>query len=340
MQRCIELARHGLGTAAPNPMVGSVVVYGQEIIGEGYHRRFGDVHAEVRAIESVARPALLPHSTLYVNLEPCCHHGKTPPCTDLILKTGIKQVVIGTADPFDSVAGKGIARLRSHGCQVKVGNLKQECRELNKRFFTFHQHKRPYIILKWAQTADGFIDIERMPGAANRPTWISSERLRMLVHKWRSEEQSILVGRQTALKDNPRLNVRDWQGPQPLRMVLDKDLSLPPQLMLFDNSQPTIVFNQAEEKTKGLIRYVRVPFDHRLLESVMWFLVAEGIQSVFVEGGRHLIQSLADQDLWDEARVFMGTQYFRRGVPAPTLDKAKTTSHITIGEESLFLMKR
>jgi diaminohydroxyphosphoribosylaminopyrimidine deaminase / 5-amino-6-(5-phosphoribosylamino)uracil reductase len=260
MLRCIELAINGLGKVAPNPMVGSVIVHNNKIIGEGFHREYGKEHAEVNAVHSVKDKHLLTQSTLYVNLEPCCHHGKTPPCTDLIIDQKIPRVVIGTVDPYDAVAGKGIAKLRNHGIDVLVGVLKAKAMQINKRFLLFHQKKRPYIILKWAQTADAFIDIERLPGTPARPTWITSEKLRMLVHKWRTEEQAIIVGTITALKDNPKLNVRDWTGKQPLRIVLDENLTLASTLNLFDNSQKTIVFNQSIQKTEGLTEWIKIDF--------------------------------------------------------------------------------
>lgn len=339
MQRCIDLARPGLGRTAPNPMVGAVLVNAGRIIGEGYHQGCGDHHAEVRAVASVRDQKLFSDSTLYVSLEPCCHHGKTPPCTDLILQKGIPRVVIGTVDPFDEVAGKGIARLRSNNCEVKVGVLKEQCRQLNKRFFTFHEKKRPYIILKWAQTADGFIDSERLPGSEKRPTWITSEKLRILVHKWRTEEQAIMVGTETVLKDNPRLNVRDWHGPSPTRIVLDKQLMLPANLNLLDNSQPTIVINEKIEKTTENIRYLKLVFDDLLLQNIAALLYDDGKQSLIVEGGRQLLQSFIDQNLWDEARVFVGTQFFARGVPAPKIHPQKPRSQIIIGMESFFCFK-
>ncbi len=339
MQRCIDLARSGLGFTAPNPMVGAVVVHQGRILGEGYHRRHGDLHAEVRAIEAVKNKALLKRSTLYVSLEPCCHHGKTPPCTDLIIREQIPRVVIGAVDPFDQVAGKGIARLSSFGCEVRVGVLKDACRQLNKRFFTFHEKKRPYVILKWAQTADGFIDVDRGSGAARRPTWITSEKLRMLVHKWRSEESAIMVGTNTAMKDDPRLNVRDWTGPSPLRVVLDRELRLPGGLKLMDNNEATIIINETREQRLKKTRYVALPFDEQLLEQVMRLLYEEGRQSLIVEGGRQLLQSFIDQDRWDEARIFTGTQFFGRGIRAPQISPNKPMSQIIIGKESFFCCK-
>ncbi len=338
MQRCIELARTGLGKTAPNPLVGSVIVYNNRIIGEGYHHRHGDHHAEVRAIASVKKRELLKDSTLYVNLEPCCHHGKTPPCTDLILQSGIPEVVIGTTDPFDEVAGKGIARLRSNGCDVKVGVLKDNCRILNKRFFTFHEKKRPYVILKWAETADGYIDTERIPGSVNRPTWITSEKLRMLVHKWRTEEASIMVGTQTAMKDNPMLNVRDWHGPSPVRLVTDRSLKLPGTLHLLDQSQPTVIFNELKEEQESELRYVKINFRERLTSQVMDYLYQRGVQSLLVEGGRQLLQTFIDEGQWDEARIFTGRQFFGQGVRAPEITPSRPVSYIPVGKESLHLI--
>lgn len=339
MTRCIELARLGLGRTAPNPMVGAVVVHGDRIIGEGYHQKYGGHHAEVLAIEMARNKALLSESTLYVSLEPCCHYGKTPPCTNLIIENKIPRVVIGTADPFDAVAGKGIARLRSSGCEVIVGVLKEQCRQLNKRFFTFHEKKRPYVILKWAQTADGFIDTERLPSAEKKPTWITSEKLRVLVHKWRAEEPAILVGTNTALKDNPRLNVRDWSGPSPLRIVIDRNLSLHSRQNLLDNSQPTWVINEKQEKSVQNTHYIRLTFNKDLFRHIFDMLYHKNIQSIIIEGGRKILQSIIDDNMWDEARVFVGTQFFGKGIRAPEIPPPKPVSQIIIGMESFFCFK-
>jgi diaminohydroxyphosphoribosylaminopyrimidine deaminase / 5-amino-6-(5-phosphoribosylamino)uracil reductase len=335
MRRCLDLAGVGLGNVAPNPMVGCVIVHEGKIIGEGHHQVFGGPHAEVNAIASVRNPALLAQSSLYVNLEPCSHHGKTPPCTELILRHGIKKVYIGTRDPNSLVAGKGIEALQAAGCRIKTGILESDCRTLNKRFFAYHEKHRPYIILKWAQTSDGFIDVRRTAGKAARPTWITSERLRMLVHKWRSEEPAIMAGTNTALLDNPRLNVRDWSGKQPLRVVIDRRLRLPQSLHLFDNSQPTIVFNESKSDETGPIRFVRLDFSQPPLPGLLEHLYGLGVQSVFVEGGRQLIQSFIDAGLWDEARVFCGPQFFGRGVPAPVIGPGKP-ARIPIGRELFF----
>ena len=241
MLRCHDLARLGIARTAPNPMVGCVIVLDEKIIGEGYHRKCGEAHAEVNAINSVSNHELLKKSTLYVSLEPCSHYGKTPPCTDLIISKKIPRVVIGCVDSFSEVSGRGIKKLKQAGCDVIVGVLENESRELNKRFFTFNEKKRPYIILKWAQTLDGFIDIIRTDENQIAPTWISNEHSRMLVHKWRSHEDAIMVGTNTAEKDNPSLNVRDWDGKNPLRVVLDRQLRLNEKLNLFNNKIQTII---------------------------------------------------------------------------------------------------
>lgn len=339
MQRCIDLARGGLGRVAPNPMVGAVVVHNKIIIGEGYHQAYGGAHAEVHAIDLVKDQWKLREATMYVSLEPCCHQGKTPPCTDLILEHKIPRVVVGAVDPFDEVAGKGIARLRSRGCEVKVGVLKEACRELNKRFFTFHEKKRPYIILKWAQTTDGFIDMDRMPGAINRPTWITSEKLRMLVHKWRTQEPVIMVGTQTALRDNPKLNVRNWHGANPLRIVLDQDLALPANLALLDDSQKTVIINEKTEKTRGDTQYWKINFDELLLDKLLGRLYQENCQSVIVEGGRQLLQSFIDKQLWDEARIFTGSHFFGRGTEAPRIESPGNMTEAHIGKECFYYFR-
>ncbi len=339
MHRCLELARNGLGRAAPNPLVGSVIVHNDRIIGEGYHQQYGEAHAEVNAINSVADKSLLPESTIYVNLEPCCHFGKTPPCTDLIIKHQIPHVVIASVDPYDVVAGKGIARLRNHHVKVEVGIHKTQALRLNKRFFTFHQKKRPYVILKWAQTADAFIDIERLPGTPARPTWITSEKLRMLVHKWRTEEQGIMVGTVTALKDNPKLNVRDWTGKQPVRMVMDENLTLSSSLNLFDNTQATLVFNQDKDQSQGLIQWVKTDFTSpTLIKNILTILYEKNLQSVIIEGGQKLLEAFINENIWDEARIFQGSKFFEKGLRAPALPIEKFTQNF-IGHEIFYWVK-
>ncbi len=336
MTRCIELAVLGLGKVAPNPMVGCVIVNQNRIIGEGYHQQYGQAHAEVNAIQSVTNKELLKSSVLYVNLEPCCHFGKTPPCTDLIIEHQIPRVVIGCVDAFEAVAGKGISKLRNHGVSVEVGVLKAKALKLNKRFFTFHQKNRPYIILKWAQTADALIDMERLPGSAIQPTWITSEKLRMLVHKWRTEEQAIMVGTITALKDNPRLNVRDWTGKAPCRIVLDENLNLSSSLNLFDGNQPTLVFNAMKDEKKGATQWIKMNFaSPDIIPEILRILIELQIQSIIIEGGQKLLQAFIDAELWDEARIFQGSKFFGKGVKAPTLP-IKKFSQTLIGNEILY----
>jgi diaminohydroxyphosphoribosylaminopyrimidine deaminase / 5-amino-6-(5-phosphoribosylamino)uracil reductase len=321
MKRCFELALEGLGSVAPNPMVGSVIVYNNQIIGEGYHRKYGQPHAEVNAIESVTDKSLLKQSTLYVNLEPCSHYGKTPPCSDLIIKMGIPRVVISTIDPNPQIMGKGVEKLRNAGIEVVTEILSAEGEKLNKRFFTSLRKLRPYVILKWAQTKDGFIDIIRDPSMPQEPTWITNQFARMLVHKWRAEEQSILVGTNTALFDNPKLNIRNWVGNDPLRIVIDRTLRLPSNLHLFDNSIQTLVFTEKSIKNpdRQNIIYHPIVFDNHLLKNILEELNHRAIQSVFIEGGSKLIQSFISAGLWDEARVFTGDGYFTNGISAPQI---------------------
>jgi diaminohydroxyphosphoribosylaminopyrimidine deaminase / 5-amino-6-(5-phosphoribosylamino)uracil reductase len=317
MQRCIDLAMLGIGEAAPNPMVGSVIMHNGKIIGEGYHKKCGKPHAEANAINSVKDQSLLKESTIYVNLEPCAHFGKTPPCANLIVEKKIPRVVLGCIDSFAKVAGKGIAILKNAGCTVDVGILETECIDLNRRFFTFHEKKRPYIILKWAQTLDGFIDVERKPGEAIESYWITNQLAKMLVHKWRTEESAFMVGANTVLNDNPQLTSREWSGKNPIRIVPDKDLSLPNTLQIFNNEAPTIVFNQLKDEKKGNIQFAKVDFDKSLNINIMKRLHELEIQSVVIEGGRKLLQSFINENLWDEARVFTGNRYFKKGTQAP-----------------------
>jgi len=321
MHRCLELAALGLGDVAPNPMVGCVVVHDGKIIGEGYHRKYGGPHAEVNAIQSVKNKDLLTQSTLYVSLEPCAHYGKTPPCSDLIIANNIPEVIVGTIDPYAKVAGKGIEKMRKAGIDVKVGMLEDECRELNRRFFTFHEKKRPYIILKWAQTVDGFIDYEQKD--ENRPTWITNELSKRMVHKQRSEESAVLIGTNTAEKDNPLLTVREWQGNQPYRMVLDRTGRLNPELHLFDGTAPTVVFTDLNTavlpKQELLTSYVKIDFANHPLEQIMEYLHKNEIQSLIVEGGSRLLTSFISSGLWDEAHIYSGIRFFGGGVKAPLI---------------------
>ena len=323
MLRCIELASIASGYTAPNPMVGAVVVCDGRIIGEGFHRQYGETHAEVNAIRSVRARKLLERSTLYVNLEPCTHHGKTPPCTDLIIESRIPHVVVGSADPNPLVAGKGIAQLRAAGCNVTEHVLEEECDRLNIRFMTFHRKHRPYVILKWAQTADGFIDVVRDLNVVGRPTWITGWYEQTMVHKWRSEEQAIMVGTNTAMVDNPMLNVRRWHGHQPLRIVLDRQLRLPASLHLFDGTLPTLVFTEKQQPDTTHISYITVPFDGQLPQRILDELYRRKIISLFIEGGAQLLQTFIDAGLWDEARISTGTVTFGDGIKAPVMPSGK-----------------
>ena len=338
MSRCIDLALLGAGHVAPNPMVGSVIVYNGKIIGEGYHQKYGQAHAEVNAVNSVADRELLKSSVIYVSLEPCAHHGQTPPCADLIVREQIPKVVVGTADPFAEVAGKGIERLNNAGVDVKVGVLEKECRELNRRFITFHTQKRPYIILKWAQTSDGFIDTDRQPADYGQPNWITRDMALRLVHKVRSEENAILVGTFTAEKDNPHLTVRHWPGDNPLRILIDKNLRLPHSLNLFDGSVPTLVFNDVNEDSSGLVSYVKIDFGKNIVPQMLKELYARKILSLIVEGGKQLIESFTGSGLWDEMQVYTGSSFFGGGVRAP-LAAGKLTAEEWLDTDNLKIFR-
>ena len=307
MRRCLQLARCGEAGAPPNPMVGAVVVCDGRIIGEGYHRRCGGPHAEVNAISSVKEKHLLSRSTIYVSLEPCAHYGKTPPCADLIVMSGIPRVVIGCTDPFAKVNGLGIKKLKDAGCEVIVGVLEDECRQLNRRFFTFHQKHRPWITLKWAQSEDGFIGKDERVILSNALT-------QTLVHRLRARSGAILVGTRTALIDNPTLTTRYWTGPNPLRLTIDRHAILPPTLHLKDNSTPTVIYS------------------HESIEEILADLYNRGIQSLIVEGGTKLLQSFIDAGLWDEARIETAPVRLGEGVKAPVLPECSpANSHTYCG---------
>ncbi len=316
MRRCMQLAEKGLGRVAPNPMVGAVLVYDNRIIGEGNHQLYGQAHAEVNCIHNVseADKKLIPNATLYVSLEPCNHFGKTPPCTDLILQMGIKKVVIGCTDPFEKVNGNGIKRLRDSGVEVIEKVLENESVALNKRFFTFNQQKRPYIILKWAQTGDG-----KMGSGNKERLMISSAYSNLLVHQWRTEEAAIMVGTNTALWDNPQLNNRLWLGTQPIRLVIDKQLKLPVHLHLFDQQQPSIVFNQMKQEQQGQVLFQKINAEENSIFQIMETCFQKGIQSILVEGGKTLLQSFLDLGIWDECRVITNEQLIvSNGLDAPS----------------------
>lgn len=337
MERCIELARRGAGSVAPNPMVGAVLVHNNRIIGEGWHQQYGQAHAEVLCIASVneADKSFISQSVLYVSLEPCSHFGKTPPCTDLIIRNKIPKVVIGCRDPFKEVDGRGIEKLKAAGIEVVTGVMEQECKELNKRFFTFHQQQRPYIILKWAQTIDGFI------GTGNKERLIiSNEYSNRLVHKWRSEEAAILVGTNTALADDPELTTRLWPGKSPVRLVADMNLRLPASLKLFDGSIKTIVFNAVKQEEKENLRFYKLEKSRKFIPQLMDALYKLNIQSVLVEGGATLLQSFIDEGTWDEARLIVNNELsISNGLTAPVLPGAVKLEEMNLLSDKISIFK-
>ena len=320
IKRCINLAQNGLGNTFPNPMVGSVIVYENQIIGEGWHKKAGEPHAEVNAIRSVKDKSLLKKATIYVSLEPCSHFGKTPPCCDLIIEHQIPNVVVGTVDPNEKVAGNGIKKLIAAGANVTVGVLEKECNELNKRFFTFHQQKRPYIILKWAQSQDGFLSPEKEIEQDRKPVWITNAYSRQLVHKWRSEEQAILAGTQTVIDDNPKLNTRDWSGNNPVRVVLDQNNRIPKDSFVFNNTVKTIVFTKSETNLSAEnTNFEVIDFNQNIIPQILAVLHQNQIQSIIIEGGLQTLQSFIDENIWDEARIFTGNISFEKGTKAPMI---------------------
>ncbi len=318
MQRCLQLAALAAGHVAPNPMVGAVLVHEGRIIGEGYHMQYGQAHAEVNCINSVAPTDkhLIPEATIYVSLEPCAHFGKTPPCSNRIIAEGIRKVVVGCRDPFKEVNGKGIEQLKAAGVEVILPVLEKGCMALNKRFFTFHTQQRPYILLKWAQTADG-----KIGAAPGKPRLlISNAYTNRLVHQWRSQEAAILVGTNTALYDNPVLNNRLWPGKSPVRLVLDKRLQLPPHLHVLDGNQPTIVFNTLQQATQHNLQYYQLNDAGNIPQQIINTCYQLNLQSVLIEGGAQLLQSFIDQGLWNEARIITNQQlYAGEGIDAPQL---------------------
>jgi diaminohydroxyphosphoribosylaminopyrimidine deaminase/5-amino-6-(5-phosphoribosylamino)uracil reductase len=339
MKRCLELAVKGLGSTAPNPMVGSVIVHNGKIIGEGYHEQYGQAHAEVNAINSVEDKSLLKESTLYVNLEPCSHFGKTPPCADLIIEHKIPFVVIGSIDTNSLVSGKGIKKLMEAGIDVKIGVLEDECKKLNKRFFTFHNKKRPFIILKWAQSADGFIDIKRDEENRGKAIQISNSDSKKLLHLWRSQEQAIMIGTNTALLDNPQLTVREVKGKNPLRITVDKWLRIPKHYYLFDKSTPTLIFTATDEVSQPNLEYVKIDFEKDVLLQILNELYKRNIQSIIVEGGEQLVNSFIDDGLWDAARVFISDKKLMKGVNAPKLAVLPVIRENISGDKLLFYIR-
>lgn len=326
---CLELAEKGLGKVSPNPMVGCVIVKDGKIIGEGYHQQYGGPHAEVNAVNSVAKKNDIEGSTIYVSLEPCSHFGKTPPCAELLLEVKPKRVVVANVDPNPLVAGKGLEKLKQAGIDVEVGVMSDEGKRLNKRFFTFMEKKRPYIVLKWAQTLDGFIARENYDSK-----WISGEASRKLVHQWRSEEEGIMVGTKTVLHDNPTLNVRHVEGRDPIRIVVDKNLKISPTANVFNQQQPTLCYNAIEDRTDEYNQFIKIDFSKDIIPQILFDLFQRKVQSLFVEGGAQLLQSFLDLGLWDEARVFTSQTLFEKGIQAPEIDQLPSET-ITVGDDQL-----
>jgi diaminohydroxyphosphoribosylaminopyrimidine deaminase/5-amino-6-(5-phosphoribosylamino)uracil reductase len=319
MLRALELAIRGRGHVSPNPMVGCVIVNDGKIIGEGWHKTYGEAHAEVNAVNSVADKSLLANSTVYVNLEPCSHIGKTPPCADLLIRENIKKVIVANIDSNPLVGGKGIKKLQAAGVTVTTGVLEKRSRELNNRFFTFIEKNRPYIILKWAETADGFIARNNYDSK-----WISDEYSRQLVHRWRAEEDAILVGSGTALHDNPALNVRDWTGRNPTRIIIDRFLKIPSSYTLFDRSQKTICYNVLKTEKQDDLEFVKLE-EHDFIKHLIHNLSTKKIQSIIVEGGAQILQAFIEANLWDEARIFTSPTTFGVGISAPIFSNAVLT---------------
>ena len=319
MKRALELAAQGMGNVAPNPLVGCVIVYEDQIIGEGFHQRYGGAHAEVNAINSVDDKSLLQKSTLYVTLEPCNHQGLTPACTELIISHKIPKVVIATVDPNPQVSGKGIARLSEAGIQVELGLMEEEARWMNCRFITFHEKQRPYIILKWAETQDGFMDILRENGETGSFA-ISGKEAKTMVHRWRTEEAAILVGSRTVFIDNPQLTARHWEGKDPVRIVIDANLKVPRTHRIFEDRGRTIVFNRLETRPIFNIEYVQLNFAEEILPHIMDYLRYEKLTSVIVEGGAATLGRFLELGLWDEIRRFKAPMKLEAGLKAPIID--------------------
>jgi diaminohydroxyphosphoribosylaminopyrimidine deaminase/5-amino-6-(5-phosphoribosylamino)uracil reductase len=320
MRRCLELAGRAEGHTSPNPMVGAVVVHNGVIIGEGFHLRAGTPHAEVHAINAVKDKSLLPSSTIYASLEPCSHHGRTPPCADLIISSGIRRVVVGTTDTSLKVAGRGIALLRAAGIEVVNGVLEEECRRINRRFFSWHEKERPYVILKWARSTDGFIDFEREAGDTAEPHWITGNTERILVHRWRAAEDAILAGGGTVRTDNPSLDVRLWSGKNPLRVIVSRSGNMDPKSKVFNGAVDTIMFTCNEKVSMPGVKIVKLSGNQYFIEELLQALHGMGVQSLFVEGGAFIMSRFAESGLWDEARRFTGRIKFGGGVPDPFPD--------------------
>ena len=335
IEKCITLARKGILNVSPNPMVGCIIVYNDEIIGEGYHQEYGKSHAEVNAIKAVKDKSLLSKSTLYVNLEPCCHHGKTPPCTDLIIRHNFLKVVIGCIDPYSEVSGKGIKKLEENSIEVVHGVLEEKCNDLNRRFFYFHKYKRPYIILKWAKSKDNYI----APINQEKPFWMTSKESKKLVHNWRAEEDAILVGRKTVTADNPSLTVRMCEGKNPIRLVIDKSLSLKSNYNIFDDHAETLVFNNIKSDTVINTIYLKIDFNN-LIEEILNELYKRNILSLIVEGGARTINSFIENNLYDEIRLFTTEKVLENGILSPQIPNIKMTKTTIINKDKLEVYKK
>jgi len=335
MEKCIDLAKKGIQDVSPNPMVGSIIVYNDEIIGQGYHEKYGSNHAEVNAINSVQDKSLLEKSTLYVNLEPCCHHGKTPPCTNLIIEKKIPKVVIGCKDSYSKVSGNGIKKLRNNLIEVIDCVLDKKCKELNRRFFSFHEKKRPYIILKWAKSKDNYI----APINQDKPFWMTCEKSKELVHRWRAQEDSILVGRKTVIADNPLLTVRLYNGKNPVRIIIDKNLTINQNLKIYNKEANTIILNQEKSLIDGKNIFVKIDFNN-FLENMLNELYNRNILSVIVEGGAETINSFINRDLFDEIRVFTTTKILKNGIISPNIPKLNLLSKNIIDKDILEIFRR
>ena len=337
MQRCVDLAYLGQGNVSPNPMVGCVIVKNGLIIGEGYHSEYGGKHAEIKAIESVIDQKEIENSTVYISLEPCVHHGKTPPCVHELINRKIKTAVIGSRDSNPIVGGKGIESLKRVGIEVIENILEEECRKLNKRFFTFHEKRRPYVILKWAQTSDGYLDKNREIGEKG-VNWISSPESKVLVHKWRSEEQSILVGRNTILNDNPSLTVREISGKNPTRIVIDSQLQLSKDVNIFSKDAPTLVFNRLKNDKIDGVEWIKI--SETSTKHILDELFKRNIQSVLVEGGSRTLQYFIIDNVWDEARVIVGDLKFGDGIKAPVMNKVPSRAHQFSNHDTIYYYHR
>ncbi|MFY0643191.1 MAG: bifunctional diaminohydroxyphosphoribosylaminopyrimidine deaminase/5-amino-6-(5-phosphoribosylamino)uracil reductase RibD [Bacteroidia bacterium] len=330
MQRCLELAIKGEGFVEPNPLVGCIIVHGDKMVAEGYHETFGEAHAEVNAIKNLSSELDPSECTLYINLEPCSHHGKTPPCADLIIEKGFAKVVIGDLDPNPKVAGGGLAKLKQAGIDTQVGVLSEQCRQINRRFYYYHTHKRPYITLKWAETANGFIGRHRAELHLSKQ--VSSNSSKAFVHHLRAIHRSIMIGSRTANQDNPKLTVRDWVGRNPLKLIVSKSNTINDGLQMFKEGE-TWIFNTLKEDDSDSPHYVKIKF-HGFLENMFRYLHDQGIQSVLVEGGAELAQGLIDHNLWDEAYVIKSDVVWERGVKAPILN-ASINREENIGHDKI-----